>query len=212
MATIHRAQIRPTKIELLAGWLPDQPWYAAETDTELRAVGAYRFDDPAGEVGIESHLVRAGDGPVLHVPLTYRGAPLPGADAHLIDTMEHSVLGRRWVYDACGDPVYVTALAETILGRRTQAVEYLEVEGQGEPREPTAVVAGTGGDGDAPSDLSADALTATTAETVTVCRTPTVELRVQRVIDPAATPDGARLTGTWAGQSDPALLATARFS
>jgi hypothetical protein len=44
------------------------------------SVSAYRFDDPAGEVGIETLLVRRGAGPVLQVPLTYRGAPLAGAE------------------------------------------------------------------------------------------------------------------------------------
>ena len=51
-------------------------------------------------------LVAVGDGPVYQVPMTYRGMPLDGADAFLIGTTDHSVLGRRWVYDACGDPVF----------------------------------------------------------------------------------------------------------
>jgi hypothetical protein len=42
---------------------------------ELERVGAYRFDDPVGEVGIETHLVRAGER-LLHVPLTYRANPM----------------------------------------------------------------------------------------------------------------------------------------
>ena len=46
------------------------------------------------------------DGSVLHVPVTYRAAPVAGADEHLIGTMEHSVLGRRWAYDGCADPVF----------------------------------------------------------------------------------------------------------
>jgi len=33
------------------------------------------------------------------VPLTYRGAPLDGAEDALVGTTEHGVLGRRWVYD-----------------------------------------------------------------------------------------------------------------
>ena len=41
------------------------------------------------------------------MPVTYRDAPLPGADAWLIGTMDHSVLGKRWVYDGVGDPVYL---------------------------------------------------------------------------------------------------------
>lgn len=55
------------------------------------------------------------------MPLTYRGAPLPGAEPWLVGTMEHSVLGRRWVYDGCGDPVHVAALVATILAGGIQA-------------------------------------------------------------------------------------------
>jgi OHCU decarboxylase len=80
----------------------------------LRAVGYFRFDDPAGEVGIETHLVA--DGPVLYqVPMTYRGAPLgtapPGA---LIASAQHSVLGARWIYDGERDPVWVSQLLRLI--------------------------------------------------------------------------------------------------
>lgn len=51
-------------------------------------------------------LVSADGGPVYQVPLTHRGAPPDGADKWLIGTMDHSVLGPRWVYDARGAPVY----------------------------------------------------------------------------------------------------------
>jgi hypothetical protein len=83
--------------------------------------GSYRFDDPAGEVGIEGLLVRRA-GEVFHLPVTYRGAPLDGAEAHLITTMEHSVLGHRWVYDAAGDPVALGCYAAALAGRQEQAV------------------------------------------------------------------------------------------
>ena len=89
MALIHRATIRPTKAELATDWVPTQPW----GEQELDLVGAYRFDDPDGEVGIESHVLSAAGGHLLHAPLTYRGAPLDGAERFLICTMEHSVLG-----------------------------------------------------------------------------------------------------------------------
>ena len=49
MAVIHRATLTPGKLELLAGWLPARPWCPGVED--LRQLGAYRFDDPAGEVG-----------------------------------------------------------------------------------------------------------------------------------------------------------------
>ncbi len=135
MALLHRADIRPSKLELLAAWLPSRNWYTG--GAEVARVAAYRFDDPAGQVGIETLLVRGGDGPVHQVPLTYRGTPLDGADEWLVGTTEHSVLGRRWVYDAVGDPVYAAALAEAILAGTGQAEEYFEVDGRREVRPPS---------------------------------------------------------------------------
>jgi hypothetical protein len=218
MAIVHRADLRPPKLELIGGWLPSQPWYRGAAPPQLEALGAYRFDDPDGEVGIETHLLRTDDGLVLQVPLTYRGAPLPGGDPWLLGTMEHSVLGRRWAYDGCGDPVYATVLAATILGGGTEAEELLEVDGRQEPRRPSASVRGSGSPGDA---LAASAvvgeLTCTTDGVTSVVDIAEVHLRVRRVVDvsPAATAtrlDGAHLlTGTWAGQDEPVLLATARL-
>src|SRR5690349_3536567 len=143
VALIHRAQITPTKAELIAGWLPSRTWSGGAA-TPLEMLGAYRFDDPAGEVGIETHLVRTGRGEVLQVPLTYRGAPLDGAERHLLGTMEHTHLGRRWVYDGCGDPVYAAAVVTAIRTGGREADEWVEADGAPVRREPTARVAGSG--------------------------------------------------------------------
>ncbi len=116
MAILHRATITPTKLELLEEWLGDDLAGAGE----LQQVASYRFDDPAGEVGIEALLVTRG-GAVRHAVLTYRAAPLDGAEAHLITTMEHSALGRRWVYDAQGDPVAIGAYQRALAGQQEQA-------------------------------------------------------------------------------------------
>src|SRR4051812_47950997 len=105
MAHLHDATLVPSKRELLDAWLPNQAWVAGLP--ALKPFAGFRLDDPAGEVGIEGILLRDADGGVtVHVPLTYRGAPLDGAEAHLLGTTEHSVLGTRWVYDATGDPVF----------------------------------------------------------------------------------------------------------
>src|SRR5689334_22632669 len=104
MALIHRAQLIPTKLELLDTWVRSQRWWAWD-NAEIELVGAYRFDDPVVDVGIETHLVGIGGRHTVQVPLTYRGAPLADADSALLGTMQHSVLGQRWVYDACADPV-----------------------------------------------------------------------------------------------------------
>ncbi|WP_327296026.1 MULTISPECIES: maltokinase N-terminal cap-like domain-containing protein [unclassified Streptomyces] len=122
MSVIHRTTATPTKLELLAAWLPRQPWYlgGAGGKPELANAGGYRLDDPTGEVGIEFMLVTdaSGDEPVTYqVPFSYRGAPLEGAgDEALIGTMEHGVLGERWAYDGTHDPVLVAQLVALMAG------------------------------------------------------------------------------------------------
>jgi len=121
MAIIHRTTLTPTKLELLTSWLPNQPWYlGADREPVLSKAGGFRLDDPQGEVGIEFMVVtdESGDRPVsYHVPLSYRGAPLEGAEGALIGTSEHGVLGKRWVYDGTQDPVLVAQLLELLQGR-----------------------------------------------------------------------------------------------
>lgn len=121
MAVIHKTTMKPTKLELLAPWLPLQPWYlGAGGAPELSRVGGFRLDDPQGEVGIEFMVVRddSGDRPVhYHLPLSYRGAPLAGAEQALVGTSEHGVLGQRWVYDGGHDPVLVGQLLALLQGR-----------------------------------------------------------------------------------------------
>jgi hypothetical protein len=153
-------------------------------------------------VGIETHLVRTGEGVVLQVPLTYRGAPLEGAGRHLVGTMAHSHLGRRWVYDGCGDPVYAAVLAATIRTGGREAELWVETDGAPVRREPTTRVVGSGTPG---AELPA-------VDTGTPVDGPaTTEvggLVVLRVIGGTTSPDGAEtLTGTWPGRDEPALLA-----
>ena len=120
MSTIHTGTtMAPTKLELLTDWLPRQPWYlGGGAAPQLRRAGGFRLDDPAGEVGIEFLLVGDGaTGTTYSVPLTYRAAPLAGAEAALIGTSEHGVLGTRWIYDGAHDPIAVTQLLEFVAGR-----------------------------------------------------------------------------------------------
>ncbi|GAA2123102.1 CG0192-related protein [Nocardioides bigeumensis] len=134
MAIVHPdADITPSKQELLAAWLPTRPWWpGGDPGAEVETAGSFRFDDPDGEVGVETILVRAG-GDIVQAPLTYRGAPLEGADEHLITTMEHTVLGRRWIYDGCGDPVWASVTAAVVLTGGSEAS--LEVSSDGETKE-----------------------------------------------------------------------------
>ena len=121
MAVIHHTTVKPTKVELLAGWLPGRPWYRGGSDAPvLEKSGGFRLDDPEGEVGIEFLVVTDTSGPssvAYLVPLTYRGAPLEGAEHALVGTMQHGVLGKRWAYDGCHDPVLVRELLSLIQGR-----------------------------------------------------------------------------------------------
>lgn len=144
MALLHQAQLHPSKLELLSEWVSTRDWFVGDADAEFINVAAYRFDDPKGEVGVETILVRAGDGPTFQVPLTYRGAPLEGAESSLIGTMEHSVLGKRWVYDAVGDPVYLQTVATAALNGGHQAELVVATDAGRVVREPNAVVSGSG--------------------------------------------------------------------
>lgn len=222
MAYIHLAQLTPSKIEMLAGWVPDRPWLGDTDVSTVEAVGAFRFDDPADEVGIETHVLRTADGKFLHVPLTYRGTPLAGAESSLLGTMEHSVLGERWVYDGCGDPVYATALATAIFTGGSQAE--LEYAPGIDPatRPVTTRVAGSGTAG-SPVPII-ESVTCWDDGLTTVIRSGGLDIVVVRVVDvpvvdvtvvdePIVAGPAARtgtLVGTWPGTDASAVLATAR--
>ncbi len=211
MAIIHKANLSPSKLELIAGYLPKQPWFIQDGTPEL--IGAYRFDDPAGEVGIETHVVAAGDR-IYQVPLSYRGYELAGAEEWLIGTMDHSVLGKRYVYDACADPIYVKALATAILTGQEEA--QLIVDGEPEPRPSSVTVKGSGKlDGGVPA-LSASA--PVSGSGVTIIDAGELRLKVARVVDVAADSSAGSaaapelhgeltLSGQWSGLENPVELA-----
>jgi hypothetical protein len=209
MALLYRATLTPTKIELLQVWVPTQPWSDLAEGSALDAVGAYRFDDPEGEVGVETHLLKGADGRILQVPVTYRGEPLPAAESFLVGTTDHSVLGTRWVYDACGDPVYVRALATAILQGGTQADLEVMTDNGPRPWQATTHVAGSGTPGSPVPSVGA--VTFTTEGSTTVIRTEGFTLTLSRVIDSSgdsvAPGSPLVLTGTWPGHETPAALA-----
>ena len=211
MALLYRADLNPTKLELLATWLPTRSWYE-DSSAPVDRVAACRFDDPAGEVGVETILVRAGDGPTFQVPLTYRSAPLDGAEAWLVGTTEHSVLGRRWVYDACGDPVYAAALARAIVTAGGEAEEFVDIDGRLEPRPTSMTLTGSGVPG---AEVPAvDVIDRVTDGDPTLIAAGSVELAVVRRVDVegAGAHPPVNLTGTWPGHDASVLLAYVPFS
>jgi hypothetical protein len=207
MAIIHRATLSPSKLELIERYLPVQPWFTKDGSAPPELLGAYRFDDPDGEVGLETHLVSHG-GKVYQVPLSYRGSELPGAEHSLLGTMEHSVLGTRWVYDACTDPVYVAALATAILTGQREAEQFVDMDGVLEPRASSVEVKGSGTPGSEVPALSPAA--PITEGGVTSIDAGELTVQVNRVLDLGiqGSEDSAALRGTWAGQDAPVLLAS----
>lgn len=153
----------------------------------MEAVSSYRFDDPNREVGVEIHIVASGDR-VFQVPVTYRGAPLEGAEDFFISEMTHSILGRRWVYAGIGDPVFQQCLDATITSAGSSAVQY-QVDDDGNRLEEITEVAqavGTGHLAGAPAVEVVD------------------ELDINESVD---TSQQGLLLGTWAGQESPVVLA-----
>lgn len=201
MAIIYDAELSPTKPELLAAWLPAQDWFRGDA-AGLEVLGAFRFDDPYGEVGMETHLVRGADGTRYQVPVTYRGAPMPNAGRFLVGEMEHSVLGHRWVYDAAADPVYVAALAQAVLTGGGQVAGYLPDSDV--PLPNPVRVRGTGTLTRAPQATLVDLAT---DEAVTEIRTDSVAIRLHRVLGGVAD-DRMRLDLLEGIDGGPATLAT----
>ncbi|MFF9864129.1 1,4-alpha-glucan branching protein [Streptomyces sp. NPDC013953] len=195
MAVIHRTTLTPTKLELLASWLPSRPWYRG--GAEPVKAGGFRLEDPRGEVGIEFMVVTDSSGarPAAHlVPLTYRGAPLDGAEHALIGTAEHGVLGRRWIYDGCHDPVLADRLLALVEGRAE--AQHQSVSDTPDPE----IVRSHTGDRSSPTGLT---VTDDAEGTDLVLAQDTV-LRLHRVLraapdGPLVLPGGAtgHVTGPW---------------
>jgi len=139
IAEVHPdATLSPTKLDLLATWLPAQPWFSGDPE-DLKRVAGFRFVDPDGEVGLDSLFI-ASAGLVYQVPVPWRSQPLDEGD--LIGTLEHSTLGTRYGYDAPTDPVYVAELVRTITEGDT-AAEVVAAE-TGEPQPRTVHAEGSG--------------------------------------------------------------------
>lgn len=210
MAIMYKATLSPTKLGIIAGWLPRQSWLAGRSlgAGDLELLGSFRFDDPDGEVGLETHIVAAGANAVAHVPLTYRGEPLDSAGEGLLGTMDHSVLGTRWIYDAAWDPVYWTMLAATILDGLPQAEQYFAVDGGLEAVDETVHIKSSG-----TVNVSTPPIREVSPATdgaVTLVAAGELDLSIDRLIDRSGHPgSAASLTAIWPGQHTYAQIAAA---
>lgn len=210
MAIVHGARLRPTKFELLATWLPTQPWFSGGADT-LQRVGAFRFDDPDGQVGVETLLVAA-NSRVYQIPLSYRNAPLEGAQAFLVGNIDHSVLGKRWVYDAAVDPVYLNELVAAAVLGKPQAIVERHTESGVQIVDPSVEIFSDGKQSNVLPQLEFSP--PVTHDAVTSIPAGSLTLRISRVLDLAgyvADQDiiaSPVLTATWEGQSAQVMLAS----
>jgi hypothetical protein len=205
MALVYEATLTPSKLELLAEWLPTRSWF--RNRGELVRLGSYRFDDPAGEVGIEVILVQSGES-LFQVPLTYRGAPLQDARLHLVGTMQHSVLGTRWIYDGCGDPVAVAALAAATLTGASEAIVEVEVEGRMVGLPSAVAVRGSGEPGrDVPA---VESVACHDDGAITTVATGGFRLDVAREVGISLVAP-LMLFGSWAGRTSVPLVGAATF-
>ena len=189
MADIYNAELNPGKLDVVSDWLSRQEWTAG-TDVapeSLTKLSSYRFDDPAGDVGVEVHIVASGDR-VFQVPLTYRGEPLDGADDFFVAELTHSILGKRWVYAGIGDPVFQQRLDATITGAGSAAVQF-RVDDQGNRVGEITEVAQVVGTGSLPGAPAVEVID---------------ELDVSEAAD---TSKQGLLLGTWDGQETPVVLA-----
>jgi hypothetical protein len=205
MALFHPATITPTKAELIAQWAPTRHWGPSAADS-IEVIGSFRFDDPEGRVGMETHIVTAG-GALFQVPITYRDEPLEGAEEALITKMEHSVLGTRWVYDGLCDPRLLVMLAAVAMTGQGEALGMVVYDGRWHIAPSNVRIQGGGWTQErVPVDgmqlVSEDA-------TVSVLHNDRFELSVFR--RPRPGPRRALgLTATWDGQADAVVLAVVK--
>lgn len=203
MALFHTATLVPSKSDLLAAWVPEEPW-CREPAAAVEVLGAFRFDDPAGLTGVETHIVRVG-ADTYQVPVTYRNDEVAGAEEALVGTIEHSALGTRWVYDGVHDETYVMMLAGVAMTGQGEALGLVEVDGRWIIAPSTVRLTGGGWSGQrVPVDrfepVGDDGST-------TVLRNDRFELRFHRCISAAPRPSMG-LTASVAGLGDPLLLAS----
>lgn len=124
IAQIYDAELNPSKEQI------------ADTFGGLSAIlGSYRLVDRDDAVGIEALLGEDHDGRLVQLLLSYRSAEFD--PQHTLTDLEHSVLGKRVVSNALGDPVAVREIIRTIITGDDGAaysngtIPYLNIRGSG---------------------------------------------------------------------------------
>lgn len=125
-AIMYDTTVVPSKKEIAQAW-------TGYVDLQ----GSYRLVDTVdGEVGVEVLISKDREGRLLQIPFSYRSAEINPEQT--LSTLEHGVLGKRWVTNALGDPVAVREFIRTILtgddgAARSDGVKgYLDIKGSGD--------------------------------------------------------------------------------
>ncbi len=205
MAIIHQATLSPSKLDVLSKYIAAWPALSEHVGSDLEQVGAYRFDDPAGQVGIETHILKTTDGSHLQVPLVYRNDEMPEAADWFVGTMEHSVLGTRWVYDACFDAIYLNELVRVILTGDVEAAEIVETPEGKVPRATTVQVRGSG-ESEASIEVSPD-VSPVRSDAQTVVDVGEFVVMIPHVLEEGVPTTELSLSGVWAGRGEAITLA-----
>jgi maltokinase len=113
-------------LELLAGWLPRQRWYAgkgAGTPELARLGGLLLADDgraPGGPADIDVLFLQVstpdGGSVTYQVPITLRAQPLPEIADAVVGIVADPARGELHVYDGTHDPAYLRALLRLLAG------------------------------------------------------------------------------------------------
>src|SRR4051812_8537351 len=138
MAILHDATLTPATRQLIGAWVPGPTWF--DSSAGRNPLGTFPFGDPAGWAGAVGFQPAGQEVPPLLVPVSHRAPPLALADARLVGTTEHSVMGPRWVYDGCAAPVAVSALLPASATGGHEAALTMEKDGETVTFEPTCRV------------------------------------------------------------------------
>ena len=107
-------------LELLAGWLPRQRWYAGKGagTPEVARLGGLLLADDGGAFGGPADVdvlflqvtTPDGVGATYQVPVTVRARPVPELAPAMVGIVADPARGELHVYDGAHDPAYVRAL------------------------------------------------------------------------------------------------------